>query len=56
MAQNKPKALIDQKVTLAEVRARIGEIKPIKKIEGKGAGATVRSGKESKAGRRKARG
>ena len=54
MAQSKKKSPIDEKLTLAEVRARIGEIKPVKSIEGKSGGAAARSGQGSKAGARKA--
>jgi hypothetical protein len=53
MAQSKKKSPIDERLTLAEVRARIGEIKPVKTIEAKSGGA-VRSGQNSKAGGRKA--
>jgi hypothetical protein len=53
MAQSKKKSPIDEKLTLAEVRARIGEIKPMKSIEGKSGGAAARSGQGNKAGTRK---
>jgi hypothetical protein len=53
VAQSKKKSPIDEKLTLAEVRARIDEIKPVKTTEAKSGGA-VRSGQNSKAGGRKA--
>ncbi len=51
--RNKPNPL-DQRMTLAEARARIAEFKTVKKIEGKGGGAAVSSGRNNKAGNRKA--
>lgn len=49
MAHEKRKSPFDEKLTLAEVRARVGEIKPVRKIEGQGGGG-VRPGAGSKSG------
>ena len=53
MARKNKQAPIDQKMTLAEARARIDEFKPIKRIEGKGVGAPVPASKGGKRDTRK---
>ena len=50
MSQTRKRSPIDEKLTLRQVRARVGEIKSVKPIEGKGSGSAVRSGKDSKPG------
>lgn len=44
MNQRKKENSIEEKLTLAEARARIGEFKGMKKIEGKSGGAAVPAG------------
>ncbi len=48
MSQRKKETPIEPKLTLAEARARIAEFKALKRIEGKGGGAAVRSGHDDK--------
>lgn len=55
MAQDKRKSPYDEQLTLAEVRARIAEIKPVKKIEAKSGGAAARPGNEGRPGGREAK-
>jgi hypothetical protein len=50
MSQTKKRSPIDEKLTLAQVRARINELKPVKRIEGKGAGTAVGSSRGGKTG------
>ena len=55
MPKTKKRSPIDEKLTLAQVRARINELKPVKRIEGKGAGTAANSSRDGRAGSRKER-
>ena len=41
MDKQKRESALHEKLTLAEARARINEFKDLKKVEGKGGGATI---------------